>query len=316
MIEQFIQALGSGPASDAAATDSITTILDSMDALVYVADLHSHELIFINRYGRAHWGEPQGRTCYQHLQSGQDSPCSFCTNARLLDAQGQPNPPYVWEFQNTVNGRWYQCRDQAIRWVDGRYVRLEIAVDISELKQLELQLRQAKEEAEALARIDPLTRIPNRRAFFEQMTQQLAMAARSQVPLCLVMMDVDHFKSLNDRYGHEAGDDALLAIARSVQDSIRDSDQLFRFGGEEFMLIVPDCELPQMTDLVDRIRLAIAALRIPSHGHHIHLTCSFGIARYHDASSIAEMIREADAALYHAKAGGRNQARFHGEIAA
>ena len=116
---------------------SIATILNSLGALVYVADMQTYELLFVNEYGRSIWGDIQGKTCWKALQTNQDGPCSFCTNNYLLDEFGVPAGVHVWEFQNTVNQRWYHCRDQAIRWTDGRCVRLEIASDITEQKQAE-----------------------------------------------------------------------------------------------------------------------------------------------------------------------------------
>lgn len=113
---------------------SIATILNSLDALVYVADMQTYELLFVNEYGRSIWGDIQGKTCWKSLQTDQDGPCPFCTNDLLLDESGMPAGVYVWEFQNTVNKHWYQCRDQAIRWTDGRIVRLEIATDITKYK--------------------------------------------------------------------------------------------------------------------------------------------------------------------------------------
>jgi C4-dicarboxylate-specific signal transduction histidine kinase len=116
---------------------TIATILNSLDALVYVADMQTYELLFVNEYGKSIWGDIQGKTCWKALQTNQDGPCSFCTNDYLLDEFGVPAGVHVWEFQNTVNQRWYHCRDQAIRWADGRCVRLEIASDITERKQAE-----------------------------------------------------------------------------------------------------------------------------------------------------------------------------------
>jgi len=113
------------------------TLVDSMDGLVYVADFETQELLFVNEYGRKIWGEIAGQICWQTLQNGQAGPCSFCTNDRLLDGAGKPTGVYVWEFQNTVNNEWYECRDQAIEWTDGRYVRMEIATNITARKQAE-----------------------------------------------------------------------------------------------------------------------------------------------------------------------------------
>jgi PAS domain S-box-containing protein len=113
------------------------TVMDSIDALVYVADLQTYELLFINKYGKNIWGEIEGKTCWQTIQSGQKGPCPFCTNNCIVDASGQPTGIWKWEFQNTVNGHWYDCRDSAIRWLDGRLVRLEIATDITDRKRTE-----------------------------------------------------------------------------------------------------------------------------------------------------------------------------------
>jgi signal transduction histidine kinase/CHASE1-domain containing sensor protein/ActR/RegA family two-component response regulator len=115
----------------------LLTILDGIDSLVYVADMKTYELLFVNKYGRDIWGDIQGDTCWKVLQSGREAPCDFCTNKYLLDSEGQPGEPYTWEFQNTINGDWYYISDRAIRWIDGRLVRLEIASNITERKTLE-----------------------------------------------------------------------------------------------------------------------------------------------------------------------------------
>ena len=125
-------------------TARLGAIMDSINALIYVADMKTHELLFMNKYGRDIWGESAGKTCWKTLQEGQSGPCAFCTNDRLIRQDGTPGEVFAWEFQNTVNNHWYDCRDQAIRWDDGRLVRMEIATDITERKKLEAQLRQAQ----------------------------------------------------------------------------------------------------------------------------------------------------------------------------
>lgn len=120
--------------------ESFKIVMDSLDALVYVADMNTYEILFINKYGRDIWGELVGKICWQSLQTGQTGPCEFCTNAELLDESGRPKAPYIWEFQNTVNKRWYECRDQAVQWPSGHYVRMEIATEITDRKKLEEEL--------------------------------------------------------------------------------------------------------------------------------------------------------------------------------
>ncbi len=120
-------------------------ILDSLDALVYVADMETYEILFLNEYGRRIFGDIAGETCWQSLQSGQTGPCSFCTNKFLLDEQRQPAGIYGWEFRNLINQRWYFIHDQAIEWTDGRIVRMEIATDITERKLAETRLAEESE---------------------------------------------------------------------------------------------------------------------------------------------------------------------------
>ncbi len=112
-------------------------VMDGLDALVYVVDMKTYDLLFINKYGKDIWGEIEGLTCWKTIQSGQSGPCPFCTNDKLVDRNGNPTGVYHWEFQNTVTRKWYDCRDSAIRWLDGQLVRLEIATDITERKQAE-----------------------------------------------------------------------------------------------------------------------------------------------------------------------------------
>ena len=124
--------------------ERMKAVLDSLNALIYVADMTTYEILFVNKYGREVWGEIEGQICWQVLQSGQNGPCPFCTNDKLLKDDGSPAGVYVWEFQNGKNGQWYDCRDQAIRWRDGRLVRIEIATDITARKVAEEQIRHSQ----------------------------------------------------------------------------------------------------------------------------------------------------------------------------
>lgn len=115
----------------------LNTLFDSMNAIVYVADLATNELLYVNRLAAELFGQDwQGHKCYNYLQKGIGQPCDFCTNPQLVK-HGEPGDPVVWEFLNTRNNRWYECFDKAIRWTDGRLVRLEVALDITERKELE-----------------------------------------------------------------------------------------------------------------------------------------------------------------------------------
>jgi len=121
------------------------TILDSIDALIYVADMETYEILYLNKQGRYIFGNILGQKCYTYFQNNAEGPCQFCTNHLLVDEKG-PTGVYRWEYYNTRTGRWFDCRDRAIRWTDGRLVRLEIATDITEKKHKEEALKEMTEE--------------------------------------------------------------------------------------------------------------------------------------------------------------------------
>lgn len=126
------------------------TVLDSLEALVYVADMENYEVLFVNRYCRDLLGDITGKICWQSIQKGQSGPCSFCTNALLCTPDGKPAGVHVWDFLNTITNRWFHIHDRAIPWVDGRLVRLEIATDITTLKEAEEQTRREEQITKAL----------------------------------------------------------------------------------------------------------------------------------------------------------------------
>jgi len=125
--------------------ENLLNILDGVEAAVYAADMETYEILFANRYLKDIFGECTGKICWQTLQSGQPRPCDFCTNSRLLKADGSPAGIISWEYKNTKNNRWYSVHDQAIHWMDGKIVRLEVAIDITGRKAIEAELRKSAE---------------------------------------------------------------------------------------------------------------------------------------------------------------------------
>lgn len=115
----------------------LTSVLDSLDALVYVSDFKTHEVLFINQYGKALFGDIVGKKFWQSLQKGQDRPCDFCTNEKILTPVGEPAGIYRRESRNSITGKWFDCRDRAIMWTDGQLVRMQIATDITDRKKIE-----------------------------------------------------------------------------------------------------------------------------------------------------------------------------------
>lgn len=173
------------------------------------------------------------------------------------------------------------------------------------------------QEIQHLAITDTLTGLYNRRYFFERACQEFTRSRRYHHPLTLVMLDLDHFKSVNDTYGHLAGDLVLQTISRLVLQTVRKIDLVARFGGEEIILLLPETAPQAGERLAERLRQKIAATRIALNNHSISITASFGVCGGKPANSnlepqqaIERLIELADQALYQAKQGGRNQVRL------
>lgn len=172
-----------------------------------------------------------------------------------------------------------------------------ISTDVTELWRL-------KKALEMQANIDPLTGIANRLKLDDTFQTEIERARRYQTPLCILLGDVDHFKEVNDHFGHQVGDRVLITIAELIQSSLRSSDHAGRWGGEEFLIICPQTELSQATKLAERIRQ-----QVENHPFETDqpLSISFGVASFTDNDSVSSLTTKADRALYQAKAGGRNR---------
>lgn len=157
------------------------------------------------------------------------------------------------------------------------------------------------------ARIDSLTGLWNRRALDEQIPLQLSLAQRYGTPLSVVMVDIDHFKQLNDVHGHAVGDGALQHIARLLRAGLRDSDFVARFGGEEFVLLLPQTDLTGALMATERIRKTISESPLRSTARDLVIKVSMGVAQVRREDRPCDVLARADAALLQAKQAGRNQ---------
>ncbi|HJU02314.1 MAG TPA: diguanylate cyclase [Actinomycetes bacterium] len=147
-----------------------------------------------------------------------------------------------------------------------------------------------------LARTDSLTGVPNRRAWDEELPRELARAARSGLPVCVALLDLDHFKQYNDRHGHQAGDRFLKEAAAAWQAMVRRTDLVARYGGEEFAILLPDCHLGDALEIAERLRTA-----------QPEGTCSLGVAQWDGREDVTSLVARADRALYAAKEAGRDR---------
>lgn len=171
--------------------------------------------------------------------------------------------------------------------------------DLTEQKRVEERLRE-------LATTDALTGAHNRRHFFELAEAELARAGRYRHSLCVGMLDLDHFKAVNDRFGHQVGDEALQLVVAAARAQLRKPDVVGRYGGEEFALMLPETSLDDAAEVLERTRQAVEAIVLVSAGEQVHLTVSAGVVAWKVGERIDETLHRADDALYQAKQ-GRNR---------
>ena len=177
------------------------------------------------------------------------------------------------------------------------------------------ELEQLRANAESQARTDPLTGLANRRAFQELAERALQHIGRSGKPLSLIMLDIDHFKRVNDTWGHSVGDQVLKAIATVLTEHVRSSDVAARIGGEEFVILLMDTEQGGAHIFAERLRLAIMDVEVKVSGDRVRVTASFGVAEAaSQETKLDEVLGCADKALYHAKHNGRNRVSLASEL--
>lgn len=169
------------------------------------------------------------------------------------------------------------------------------------------QLRQRLEQTQQEAVQDALTGLPNRKAYEERIAAEVARTRRYTTPLTMVMWDVDMFKTINDTYGHAAGDRVLRVIADTLREHIRETDFLARYGGEEFILLLPQTKLNVAKTVCDKLRLLIEDTPFHFQEQRVSITISGGMAQYHGEEAVSQLFERADKALYQAKQNGRNR---------
>jgi diguanylate cyclase (GGDEF)-like protein/PAS domain S-box-containing protein len=211
-----------------------------------------------------------------------------------------------YEVMFNVNGReyFYDYRCIPEKDANGRvHTVLAVGRDITAYKELELQLQD-------LAKTDVLTGILNRRSFMERVTIELASVKRYQVQACLLLIDIDYFKRINDTHGHAAGDATLAYFANLIKSKLRTTDIFGRLGGEEFAILVHLTPFSQVLELAERLRELVASAVMTYERKDIKFTMSVGVTNLSKADiEISEALGRADKALYEAKHRGRNQVK-------
>ena len=172
-----------------------------------------------------------------------------------------------------------------------------------------LRIHEVEQEMRSLASYDSLTGLPSRHAFFDNANNYVSLARREQIIFCVMIIDLDHFKSINDRYGHPAGDAVLKLFADVVNSVARSSDIMGRLGGEEFALVLPSTNTSKALEFSERLHHAINQAVLKYKGSAIRYTASIGLSEFDTDSgdSLDDLLARADLALYQAKQSGRNQ---------
>jgi diguanylate cyclase (GGDEF)-like protein len=227
--------------------------------------------------------------------------------SRYLDLHVTP----LYDKDQLLNGRLMVFRDVTER----KHVekRLRYVNDRLQTQLIEIGVLQSKLREQAIR--DPLTHLFNRRYLEETLERELARAAREDYSLCVIMIDLDHFKRVNDTHGHQAGDEVLKALALTLSEQCRRGDFACRFGGEEFVVVMPNINMDTAYERAENIRQSLNSLHVPYGQYKLTITISMGIACYPINGETREAIlRAADQAMYGAKEAGRDHILSYDEF--
>ncbi|MBX0329596.1 diguanylate cyclase [Oscillochloris sp. ZM17-4] len=274
-------------------------LIEQMDDAMLVID-ERERVVDLNMAMESLLGRGRGDLLSQSLYSALFHVPDLLDSARLPDAT-----PAEIELSSGSRVRHYEVTARTLRHNSAPVGRLLVLRDITRTK-----LAQA--ELFTLATTDSLTGLYNRRQFFQLASQQVEIATRSRRPLSLLLFDIDHFKQVNDCYGHEAGDRVLVEVASRAQRVVRSQDIICRYGGEEFVILLVDTGGADGGQVAERLRDLVAGTPIDIGGDHVAATISVGVATsVPDAlMTLDDLLRLADGAMYRAKQAGRNRVAY------
>lgn len=223
--------------------------------------------------------------------------------------------PYLFQFKNyrPITGRastMYQNSSIIpLESIDGSVNHICLIIyDVTDTAVNQEDLTKANAHLAYLSQTDGLTQLFNRGFWEERFQREHKRCIRTQAPCSLVMFDIDHFKKVNDTYGHQAGDEVIRTLASIVRQTARETDICGRYGGEEFTILLIDTDADSATNFTERLRKKVAALTVTTNEHEINFTISSGIAQFSTKfTKHNQWIEAADKALYHAKENGRNK---------
>lgn len=293
------------------ANKSMESILDNTGIDIYVNDFYTHDILYANKSMAAPYGgiaQFLGRKCWEVLYPGQNGPCSFCPQEKLIDEHGLPTKIYSWDYQRPFDGSWFRVFSGAFRWVDGRLAHVVSSADITENKHNEALI-------EYLANYDALTELPNRRMLVQECERRLAQLEDGSKGY-LLFFDIDGFKNINDTFGHEAGDEFLVQLGQFFLDIPMLEGSIYRNGGDEFVAIIDgDKTEDHIRNLAGFIHRRFNKPWQLKSGA-VFCNVSIGVARYpEDGRKVEELLLKADQAMYRVKKAGGKGICFDYELA-
>ncbi len=244
-------------------------VLDSIDADIYVSDLATYEILLANRHMRKSFGEDLvGKTCYQVFRN-ESAPCAQCTNDKLLDSDGNPTGVCVWEGKNAITGKWYINYDRAVRWVDGRFVRLQIATDISRIKDLEKESFRVQAQLQQAQKMEAIGTLAGGIAHdFNNILS--AVIGYTEIVLCDVPEDTSQHRNLREvlKAGNRARDlvKQILTFSRQTEQELKPV-QINQVVGEALKLL--RASLPTTVTIVQNIQSDSTVLADPTQIHQV-----------------------------------------------
>ena len=279
---------------------SMRALIDASPVSIVLTRVADHRVVFANRHAAAMFDVPMDAVAGSSAPDFWEDPRDRARYLDRLMADGQ-----VVDFEarfRSLRGRtfWARLSAQRLR-LDGQDTLLAAMADVTDQRQAQDRLRE-------LATHDALTGMYNRRHFEELARKELDRAQRYKRPLTVAILDADHFKRINDTHGHHVGDEVLRALSDRCRRTLRSSDLLGRYGGEEFVVVFPETTLVEAEIVAERARAAIASPPIVIGGDRaVEVTVSIGLAPLTDETRLETLFERADAALYRAKQSGRNR---------
>lgn len=299
---------------------------------MYAVDVETYELVYANQFVKEKAIKPESKYCWESLH-GFSEPCSWCRIPTLCEQEGNEQT-LSFEFYNEYNNRWYhiqEClinleKENIFKNLDKRHKRIKssVSIDITEVKEshgeliqhhVELavktkELKEANKRLEYQANTDTLTGISNRRHFFNAGEELFEQAKLHGLNFSLLLLDIDHFKHVNDMYGHSMGDAVLKEVCCVITGELQDGMIFGRLGGEEFAILALNVSQEEAFHLSERIRKRIADEPLEVNGYYLNITISIGTSTLKDDMQVIDdLMKEADDFLYMAKEAGRNRTK-------